>query len=343
MAVPGTVSEWREFVRRTPKRPAQLSSREIASLNVGELDLYNQSRFAWLSADIVIATSDVVNVRRLWATLRAETLAAPAMAAKSLSISGSPTFGKTTVSTWIAREHEQAQRARYPNLPEHDFQPSLYVVTPPATTPKMLMTAFCNVLGLPHTRSSTAQELTERVVGVLKTLKTSLVVVDEVHNVQSNRQIGAEAASTLKLFAERLDCAFILAGIDLDRSAVFAGSVGEQLASRSIRYDMRGCANGTLAARDEWRLLVASCGDLLPLARNHDRLLADSAGWLFEVTGGSVGRLRALLRRAALDAIVSGREQFSKADMEAFAHHGGIHLKPEATARAAATWDVASA
>lgn len=343
MAVPTTLQQWREYVARDPQRPDQLNARQLAALTPAALEAYNEQRFAWLSADVVLGTPDVRRMRRLWATLRAETLYAPSMTAKTLSVSGAPTYGKTTAATWIARDHERKERSRRPNLRSDALQPSLYVVTPPATTPKMLLTAFCNVLGLPHTRASTAQDLTERVTSVLHSLNTSLIVLDEVHNVQSNRQVGAEAASALKLFAERLDCAFILVGIDLDRSPVYAGPVGEQLASRTIRYDMTGCTYNSAQAREEWALLVGSCQELLPLARQNEQVFADSAGWLFEVTGGSIGRLRALLRRAALDAIISGREQISKADMEAFAHQGGLRAQPVRAAEAAQSRDAASA
>lgn len=322
MAVPGSLGEWRDYVRREPVRPEKLSLPQRDALTPEARHDYDETRFAWLSADVVLATPDVINLRRLWATLRIEVLSATSMAPKTLSISGAPTLGKTTTATWIARDHERKERARYPSLRADEFQPSLYVVTPPATTPKMLMVAFCNALGLPHTRASTAQDLSERVLAVLRELRTSLVVVDEIHNVQSNRQIGAEAAATLKLFAERLDCAFILSGIDLNRSAVFAGSVGEQLASRAIAYEMRGCAYGTAESRDQWHELVASCSDLLPLAESQERVLSKAAAWLFDVTGGSIGRLRGLLRRAAIDTIRTGRESFTRQDLEAFAHQG---------------------
>lgn len=279
-------------------------------------------RLAWLSADIVLETRHVQAVRRMWAVLRSEALFSSNMAAKTLSISGSPTLGKTTLATWIARDHERRERARYPTLGTDEFQPSVYVVTPPATTPKMLMIAFSNFLGIPHARAITAQDLSHRVVLVLKSLRTSLVVLDEVHNVQSNRQLGAEAASTLKLFAERLDCAFIFAGIDLDRSPVFAGAVGEQLASRSLRYDLSPCGYQSAGASEEWTQLVASCLALLPLSHPTDEFVWTESGWLYEITGGSIGRLRGLLRRAAIDAIISGREKLTRNDLEAFAYNG---------------------
>lgn len=343
MAIPTNLQDWREYVTREPQRPDHLSDRELKALSARALDAYNERRFAWLTADTVLGTPDVQKLRRLWATLRAETLFGTNTAAKMLSVSGAPTSGKTTAALWIARDHERNERRRHPARRPDQLQPSLYVVTPPATTPKMLLVAFCNVLGLPHARASTAQDLIERVHAVLRTLQTSLIVLDEIHNVQSNRQIGAEAASTLKLFAERLDCAFILNGIDLDRSPVFAGAVGEQLASRTIRYDMRGYRYNSAQAREEWAELLASCCDILPLTRQSDQVFADAAPWLFEVTGGSIGRLRSLLRRAAIDAITSGRERVTMADMEVFANQGGHSHKPASTPRAARNLDAASA
>ena len=89
--------------------------------------------------------------------------------------------------------------------------------------------------------------------------------------------------------------------------------------------------------------LLASCCAILPLTRQSDQVFADAAPWLFEVTGGSIGRLRSLLRRAAIDAITSGRERVTMADMEVFANQGGHSHKPASTPRAARNLDAASA
>lgn len=318
MAIPVTLKTWRSYVMDSPAQPDRLNAHRLAALSESALSAYNEDRIRWLSSDVVLETPDMRHLRRLWAVLRAEALFSTSIAAKSLAISGAPTFGKTTSALWIARDHERKERERRPTVPIHDYQPSLYVVTPPATTPKMLMIAFCNVLGLPYTRAQTAQELTERVVMVLRTLGTSLIVLDEIHNVQSNRQVGAEAASTLKLFAERLNCAFVVAGIDLDRSPVFSGPVGEQLAWRTMQYEMTSFNYGSARAREEWLLLVLSCQELLVLARQDESDLADCAAWLFDATGGSIGRLRALLRRGSIDAIINGKERIDRRALEPF-------------------------
>ncbi|WP_350352352.1 ATP-binding protein [Microbacterium sp. A8/3-1] len=328
MALPTTLDSWREFVLRTQSKPDELTAKQISALTAAARESYDRQRVRWLSADIVLETPDVRQLRRLWAILSAEALSDAATLSRTLAVSGAPTYGKTTAVMWVAKQHERRQRQRHPLLSTTEFQPSVYVVTPAATTPKMLMISFCNTLGIPHTRSQTAQELTEQVVHVLRTLRTSLVVLDEIHNVHSNRQMGAEAASVLKLFAERLDAAFLFAGIDLPRSPVFAGPVGEQLAGRAMKYEMVGYASRSAEGRAEWRELVATLNDLLPLAEQPDDALNHAADFLFDASGGSIGQLRALLRRAAIEAILTGREHVVKADLQ---HLATITRSPEAS------------
>lgn len=120
MATPATLDEWRDFVSRDPKEPEHLTARQLSSLQSRAREEYDERRLAWLSADIVLETRHVQAVRRMWAVLRSEALFSSNMAAKTLSISGSPTLGKTTLATWIARDHERRERARYPTLGTDD-------------------------------------------------------------------------------------------------------------------------------------------------------------------------------------------------------------------------------
>lgn len=319
MAVPSTLETWRQFVAHSPTRPDTLTARQMSRLSDAARAEYDDARVRWMGADIVLETPDIRNLRRLWAVLAVETRFDTSALSRTLAVSGAPTYGKSTVVMWIAKSYERTERRRHPNLPTREFQPAVYVVTPPATTPKMLMVAFCNTLGLPHANRQNAQDLTEQVIRVLRELRTTLVVLDEIHNVHSNRRVGAEAASTLKLFAERVDAAFLIAGIDLPRSPVFAGPVGEQLAGRAMRYDMLGYSYRSVAGRQAWNALVATVNDLLPLARQSEGQLDSAAGFLFDITDGSIGRLRALVRRTAIDAILSGRECIDKTDLQRFA------------------------
>lgn len=316
MAIPDDLQSWRDFVATEVVRPEEFDRAQLEDLSASDREAYNATRVDFLAADLVLETPDLVAIRKLSLILEAEARIRSTTTAKALAISGAPTLGKTTAVLWIARDHERRARLRMPHLTEDGYQPSIYIVTPPATTPKMLMVAFCNFLGLPYKRVENAQALTDRVLHVLRQLRTSLVVVDEIHNLYSNRQVGAEATSTLKLFAERLDAAFIYSGIDLPSSAVFAGSAGQQLSKRAALYSMRSHNIRSQAGRTAWEELIYSCQDLLPLTDQPAGNLPALSTYLFDRTAGSIGRLRTLLRRAAIMAIQEGTERITRATLE---------------------------
>lgn len=319
MGIPDSLSAWRRYAdAETPAAPAALNAAERLSLTCDARESYDDMRIRWLSGDYVLATPDVHALRRVSAVLRAEALATRSTSPRTLAISGPAASGKTTAAMWIARDHDRKVRAsRGPDLSER-IQPAIYVVVPPATSPKMLLIAFCNYLGIPYSRRQSAQELMTAVIHVLRGLQTSLVVVDEIHNVQSNRQIGAEAASTLKQLAERVDAGFVLLGIDLDRSPVFAGDIGAQFASRATRYDMHGHSLSTKQSRAEWLSLVQTIALLTPLAESPHDVLSRESKLLFHLTGGSIGALRSLIRKAAIDAILSGTERITLSAIQLF-------------------------
>jgi hypothetical protein len=159
---------------------------------------------------------------------------------------------------------------------------------------------------------ATAQDLIEQIVGVMRSLSVSLVLVDEVHNLKTNHQAGSEAASALKVFSERLDATFIYAGIDLLQADLFAGHMGRQLKGRMAVHQMRTYGYGTKAQRDTWAELVLGIETLLPLGRHVAGSLETEVTYLYDRTGGSIGSLRALLNDAAIAAILGGEEQIGR-------------------------------
>lgn len=98
---------------------------------------------------------------------------------------------------------------------------------------------------------------------------------------------------------------------------------------------MLGYSYRSAASRQEWNALVATVNDLLPLAHQSVGQLDSASGFLFDVTGGSIGRLRALVRRTAIDAILSGKERIDKSDLLRFAAATG-DPRPEGARAAAA-------
>lgn len=315
MPIPDDLATWRAFLSQPapepPPRPARLSR-----LSKKSRTHYNEMRFEYLASDIVMETPDLIRVRQLTTLLAIEAHTSSTLSSRGIALSGAPSWGKTTAAITLARQHDRDQRARDRSTDDPDFQPTIYVVTPPATTPKMMMIAYCQFLGLPYRQRDTAQELADRVVFTLRKMRTSMVVVDEVHNLHSNRRIGAEAASTSKLFAERLDAVFLYAGVNLRESETFAGAMGQQLASRMLHHEMAGYENRSQRGRDDWERLLVTCEHHLLLYKEQPQDILEYSNYLYDRTAGSVGELRSLLRRAAFVAINDGTEHLTKAVLD---------------------------
>jgi hypothetical protein len=87
--------------------------------------------------------------------------------------------------------------------------------------------AFARFLGLPITARANVTDVIEAVCGVCCDTRTSLVLVDEIHNLQLSTRNGAEVSDTLKYFSERIPATFVHAGVDVERAGLFAGTRGQ--------------------------------------------------------------------------------------------------------------------
>ena len=315
MAAPATLATWREFVTRPdPVQPPRLDAAEVRLLTSRQRAAYKRARLQWLSEDAVFETTDILTLNHLTRRTVVRNGVTSATARRGLAISGRSTLGKSTALLHLGKSHEIRVRKQRPGP---DLQPVAYVVIPPAATPKTLMLTFARFLGLPFTERTTTDIVADAVVGCLTDLGTSMVLVDEIHNLQTNRAAGAEAASALKLFSERLDATFLYAGIDLPTSELFTSAFARQIKGRIVVHEMTPYRFGTHREQDDWEDLVALCDEQIVLTRYPPGSLTAHAGYLFDRTGGSIGTLRALLADAATDAILTGTEQLNRAALEA--------------------------
>lgn len=319
MAVPDSLTTWREFVTRPVTEPARLTITEIEALPDAKKTAYDETRFAWLGSDVVLETHDTESLSRQVRIIMRRNTGATATARRGVAMSGRPGLGKSTAALLIGKRHERLMRKKTGRIDDLEYAPVVYIVVPPGTTPKMMMLAFANFLGLITPSKNTAQDIAERVVAVMKCLGTSVVIVDEVHNLHTNHQLGAEAASALKVFSERLDATFLYAGIDLLQSDLFSGYMGRQIKGRMIVHEMRPYLHGTKDQRRAWEELVLGIEALLPLGRHREGAIAPLAPYLFDRTGGSIGSLRALLSDAAIAAIDEGTEHIDRGLLDTIA------------------------
>ena len=135
-----------------------------------------------------------------------------------LIVSGPARTGKATAITQLGKTIEVFHRRRHPR--SGDDIPVIYITVPPAATPKMIAAEFARFLGLPLTRRSNITDIIEAVCGVWTDTRTSVVCVDEIHDLNIATRAGAEASDTLKYFSERIPATFVFAGINVERLLV---------------------------------------------------------------------------------------------------------------------------
>jgi hypothetical protein len=210
----------------------------------------------------------------------------------------------------LGKTIEVIHRQRHPHAAGHI--PVVYLTVPPAATPKMIAFEFARFFGLPLTRRSNITDVLEAVCGVSLDAATTLICVDEIHNLNLGTRHGAEASDTLKYFAERIPATFVYAGIDVERAGLLNGPRGEQIAGRfsMIRTGAFGCG-------DQWKALIATLEDSLRLHAHRPGTLVGLAGYLHDRSNGMIGSLLRLIRLAAIGAVLDGSEAITRTSLDA--------------------------
>ncbi|WP_405862108.1 TniB family NTP-binding protein [Streptomyces sp. NBC_00090] len=300
-----TLSGWREFVATSLGEPmAILTEAEYDALAKEEKGTYDEDRLDHHARLQVIATSTIRHTvtcgRRLIILNRGAV-----SARRGLLVSGPANTGKTIALTQLGLTHELVDRRRHPGQDERI--PVIYITVPPAATPRMIAAEFARYLGLPVTRSLNITDLTEAVVGVCTRARTSLVLVDEIHNISLHTRHGAEASDTIKYFSERIPATFAYAGIDIESGGLLSGTRGDQIAGRFTPV-----ATHPFPYNKEWKGLVAQMEETLLLHQHKSGTLPRLDRFLHTRTGGMIGTLSHQIRGAAVDAILTGTEEITK-------------------------------
>ena len=154
----------------------------------------------------------------------------------------------------------------------------------------------------------------ESVCGICLDTRVTMIIVDELHNLDMTTRAGAEASDTLKYFSERLPSTFVYSGIGLDRGALLAGPRGDQVAGRFTLIPTSAFTPG-----QEWAALIAALEGSLRLYRHKDGALVTLADYLHRRTRGMIGSLLWLIRDAACQAILDGTEKITRKSLDQIA------------------------
>ena len=303
-----TLRGWREFVADRPAVPDLLPGDAWHGLPDAERFAYDEARLAHHARLLVVATPTIQQVitegRRLqYLNRHADT------GRCGLILSGPARTGKTTCLAQLGKTIETMHHRRHPHAAGHI--PVACITAPPAATPRMIAVEFARFLGLPLTRRSNVTDVLEAVCGVCLDAATTLVCVDEIHNISLGTRHGGEASDTLKYFAERLPVTFVYAGISVERAGLLSGTRGEQIAGR---FSM--IRTGPFGRGQQWQALIAALEDSLRLHRHRDGTLVALSSYLHGRSGGMIGSLLRLVRAAAIQAVLDGTETITRAALE---------------------------
>lgn len=315
-----TKEGWSQFVKRkTPEAPPRLSPSELAKLSAQEKQDYDRARRHFVGNMPPITSlyqpyHDEMDVLMLLNEHK------PSGPRSGVAIDGNPSNGKTTMVKQYGRMHELRMRAHHPmrlTSRGHEFLPVVYVSLDSLPTIKALNQGLLSFYGHVPKRA-TAYTMTEQILTLAALSETSLIILDDVHNLELHRDSDRDANNHLKHLANDLNATFIYAGVGLDGSGFMSeGKTGSSVQLSQISRRFKLIPVGPLSNEDEADQEMLSgilnvYEQLLPLSAFKSGDLVDLAEYVWKRTQGVIGSISSLVSEAYIRAMLDGSERITK-------------------------------
>lgn len=311
---------WRDFVNRPiPERPVLPEKRIWKSWSESERQTYNLSRHNFHSNCPPIATPDLQDFHSQMLLQIARNLDGDDGACPGGLLDGLGTLGKTTILKHLGKRFEQQFNMDYPaeDPKQQDLVIPVAIVTMTSgATPKDLSLSLARYYDtvLPtNTSRITRTDITAAMIEAAHLHNTKLILVDEAHFIDMHTDAGQLANNHFKQLMNDTGATFVFAGIDCKGSGLLSegqanprkSQIGGRLMYRAIHPMTLDSPAWTGILTDLEKLLVLGN---LPTGTLYDMLRE----YLYERTGGSIGSLMNLVRKAARVAIESGTETIDR-------------------------------
>lgn len=213
-------------------------------------------------------------------------------------IYGESGIGKSKAAKLFAQQHSR------PDDPDAQVAhvPVMYVSMAGVTSGRGLLMVIMSKLGAPHNPSISAEALYPTVVRLLARVGVKVLIIDEIHHVAYSNRL------------ERLKALSVIKGLGNDLNLTIVGC-GTPDALRALKWDPQLERRFEPIRMPRWRASDATYGFLnslettLPLRK--PSFLSDDpvAAWIIEESEGLTREITFIVRKAAIQAIRSGREQ----------------------------------
>jgi hypothetical protein len=238
---------------------------------------------------------------------------------QGLMLTGNSGSGKTTALLHLLQQFELGLMAAHPDYFDRrgdEYVPVAYVTTPSRPSVKALLIRIARFYDLPVEKAPDATRLEDAVLDMIRSCGSTVLVLDDLHNIDLGEASGRQTNKLLKALAEDSGANIIVVGMDLDHSRIFQvtgdSAINVQASSRFTPFFMKPFPVGTDDEIRQWAAVIWAMEEQFPLMDHRPGALAESQWeYLHARTGGSIGALGQLLRESAEAAIKDGIEQIT--------------------------------
>lgn len=179
--------------------------------------------------------------------------------------------------------------------------PVVYVQAPSKPVEKAFFVNILEALNAPYRTSSNVIMLRNQVINLLRAVETRVLIIDEIHQILAGAYLNQRGfLNEIKGLANTLQIVIVGAGI---KDALSAINTDGQIANR---FEPAILPPWKLDA-DYFRLL-SSFEAMLPLHESSKLTKEDIAIKILSMSGGTIGEISTIIKKAAIMAINTGKE-----------------------------------
>ncbi|TLS19237.1 MAG: AAA family ATPase [Betaproteobacteria bacterium] len=219
----------------------------------------------------------------------------------NLLIIGDTNNGKTMLVQRFCKQHKPSDNPEG----EAAIVPVLYVQAPPVPDEGRFYNAILELLFAPYKPGDRADRKQFQAIKVMKAVGLKMLLIDEIHHILAGSMTKQKAfLNVIKYLGNELEIPIVGIGT---KDAFRAIQTDLQLSNRFDHINIPRWRND-----DDFLRLLASFEQAIPLRNPSNMIDGPLADKIYSMTEGYLGELSRLLVKAAVQAVVIGRELIDK-------------------------------